>query len=164
MKASAGLSLDSIVQFNWQVALGETVLSDEEIEMLARAKLPLVNLRGQGIVDLDTIKSVVAYWKKAGPGEATARDVVRMSLGMADGPGGLPYGQRVLRYPWMKDLLHKIEDRNRVEEIEVADGFEGITAALSIARIRMAGFSIDGDLARAWQMTWVWARPSRRWR
>ena len=48
MKGKAGLSLQSIVKFNYQVALGDQSLTLAELEALARMKVPLVRLRVSG--------------------------------------------------------------------------------------------------------------------
>ncbi len=125
MQAGGGLTLDTIVHFDWHVALGDERLTQEEIEALARLKLPLVQLRGQWVqVDLDTIQSVLDYWKKAGAGETTIRDVVRMALGMAEAPGGLPF-EGVEATGWVGDLLRQLDDGAAVEELEVPDSFCG---------------------------------------
>src|SRR5207249_3727681 len=47
MQASAGLSMESIVQVDWQVALGGEPLTLAELEELARHKASLVRWRGQ---------------------------------------------------------------------------------------------------------------------
>jgi hypothetical protein len=47
MQGGAGLSLDEIVTFNYQVALGDQTVTLAELQQLARLKAPLVHLRGQ---------------------------------------------------------------------------------------------------------------------
>jgi len=47
LKGGSGLSLESIVQFDWEVALGEETLSLHELQALAALKVPLVKIRGQ---------------------------------------------------------------------------------------------------------------------
>ncbi|MBM3335962.1 SNF2 helicase-associated domain-containing protein, partial [Candidatus Sumerlaeota bacterium] len=49
MQSQSGLSLDSIVRFDWQVALGDATLTRQELEALADAKAPLVRFRGQWV-------------------------------------------------------------------------------------------------------------------
>ncbi|HEV3261901.1 MAG TPA: SNF2 helicase-associated domain-containing protein, partial [Gemmataceae bacterium] len=49
MQGGGGLSLDQIIHFNWEVALGDQTLSLTELETLARLKAPLVKVRGQWV-------------------------------------------------------------------------------------------------------------------
>ncbi|MFK7845105.1 MAG: SNF2 helicase-associated domain-containing protein, partial [Rhodothermales bacterium] len=125
MKSNSGLSLDNLVQFDWQVALGDEVLTREEIDALSRAKMPLINLRGQWVhVDLDTIKAVVEYWKKSGAEEMTARQIVQMALGMSKAPGELSF-EGFEASGWIGDLLDQLKDDSTVEEQVVSEKFEG---------------------------------------
>jgi len=125
MKSSSGLSLDAIVQFDWQVALGDERLSREEIEALARLKIPLVKIRGQWVqVDAEAIQAALDFWKKKDAGKITALEVVRMALGMAQAPGGLPF-EGVEATGWVGDLLHQLEDGAAVEELATPENFEG---------------------------------------
>ena len=82
MRAKDGLSLDTIVQFNWELALGGEPLTLKELQELAKLKSPLVRVRGQWIeLNPEEIQAALDFWKKQPEGEATAREVVRMALG-----------------------------------------------------------------------------------
>ena len=45
-----GFSLESLLEFRWQVTVGDMILDPEEIAQLAEAKRPLVRLRGRWVV------------------------------------------------------------------------------------------------------------------
>ncbi len=47
---SAGLGLDTLLEFQWEAALGGEALSAEELAQLAEAKRPLVRLRGRWVI------------------------------------------------------------------------------------------------------------------
>ena len=47
--AAAGFTMESLLDFQWQVTLGDDVLTQDEIDALAEAKRPLVRLRGRWI-------------------------------------------------------------------------------------------------------------------
>ncbi len=49
LQGKTGLSLDDLVRFEWQVAVGGVALSLAELKELARLKLPLVRVRGQWV-------------------------------------------------------------------------------------------------------------------
>src|SRR2546421_570994 len=46
LQGGGGLSLFDLIDFNWQVSLGDEVLSRQELETLARLKAPLGKVRG----------------------------------------------------------------------------------------------------------------------
>jgi SNF2 family DNA or RNA helicase len=125
MQSSSGLSLDTIVQFDWEVALGEERLSRQEMEALALLKVPLVKIRGQWVqVDSEAIQAALDFWRKKDAGEITALEVVRMALGMTKAPGGLPF-EGVEATGWVGDLLYQLENGASVEELSTPEGFEG---------------------------------------
>ncbi len=75
MQGGSGLSLEQIVKFDWQVALGEHTLTLRELETLARLKAPLVQVRGQWVqINAEEIQAALDFWKKQGdrPGHACA--------------------------------------------------------------------------------------------
>jgi len=82
MKAQGGLSLNTIIEFDWEVALGDHVLSREELDELADLKAPLVHLRGEWVeVDLDAIREMADRLDSQETDRFTARDVIHMALG-----------------------------------------------------------------------------------
>src|SRR5262249_33276239 len=67
MQGGGGLSLKEIVNFDWQVALGEHTLTLRELELLARLKSPLVKVRGQWVqVSAEEIQAALDFWKQHG--------------------------------------------------------------------------------------------------
>jgi len=125
MKAGGGLSLDTIVEFDWEVALGDHVLSREELDELAEIKTPLVNLRGEWVeVDLDAIREVADRLDRQDEGDVTARDVMHMALGAEEGPGGLPV-EEVSASGQLGDLLDRLHGGDTIEPLAASDGFEG---------------------------------------
>lgn len=86
--ASAGLSLEVLVEFHWEVALGGEKMSRAELAALARLKQPLVKLRGQWVEgDAAQIQAALDFLKRNPSGRVTAREVMRMAIG-ADGHAG----------------------------------------------------------------------------
>lgn len=125
MTASAGLSLETIVEFDWEVALGEHTLSREELEELADMKSSLVHLRGEWVeVDLDAIREVVDRLDRQESETVTARDLMHMRLGAESGPAGLPV-EDVSASGTLGDLLGRLESGATVDPLAEPDGFEG---------------------------------------
>jgi SNF2 family DNA or RNA helicase len=127
MQGVSGLSLDEIVEFDWEVALGGQKLSYEELQKLAGLKAPLVKMRGQWVqVDPEEIHSILQFWKK-GQGQTTVREVVRMALGGGGGtsPGGIPF-EGVTAAGWIGDLIAELDGRTPFQELSPPEGFQGM--------------------------------------
>ena len=71
--ASGLLGMDSLVAFDWAVALGEETITPEEFVRLAQLKTPLVQVKGQWVElrpgDAD---AAIRFWGDAGQGRAVA--------------------------------------------------------------------------------------------
>ena len=125
MKAQGGLSLHTIIEFDWEVALGDHVLSREELDELADLKAPLVNLRGEWVeVDLDAIREMADRLDQQETDRFTARDVIHMALGAEEGPAGLPV-KEVSANGQLRELLDWLDNGSTVEPLPEPDGFEG---------------------------------------
>ncbi len=124
MQGGGGLSLDSIVRFDWHMAMGGERLTFEELEALARLKQPLVKVRGQWVqMNAEEIQAALAFWRKAAD-HATAREIVRMALGAGKAPGGIAF-EGVTATGWMADLLASLDGRAACEALPAPDGFQG---------------------------------------
>ncbi len=136
MQGGSGLSLDEIVQFDWQVALGSEMLSREELQALARIKAPLVKFRGQWVqVEAAEIEAALALWKKKGRGQATAREIVQMALGGKKISGNIPL-EGITATGWISDLLAQLEGKSPFRELPAPSEFRG-----SLRRYQERGYS-----------------------
>ena len=125
MRSKGEFSLESVVDFNWEIALDDENLSLEEIETLTRLKIPLVKIRGQWMqFDAGAIQEAINFWKKIGSEETSARDVIHMALGTAHTPEKLPL-KDVEATGWIGDLLYTLEHGANIEEIPTPEEFEG---------------------------------------
>jgi len=113
----SGLSLESLVQFNWEVALGDQKLTLRELEALANLKTPLVRVRGQWVeLNAAEIQAAIEFWRKQAAGEATIRDVVQMALGAKDGVSGFEF-QGVTATGWIKEFLEQLDGQAAFDEL-----------------------------------------------
>jgi SNF2 family DNA or RNA helicase len=84
------LSMDTLVDFEWQVALGDQTMSRRELEELARLKVPLVRVRGEW-VELTPEQLEAALKLASKPKQKMAlRNVIQVAFG-AEPAGGLPF-------------------------------------------------------------------------
>jgi hypothetical protein len=112
-----GLSLESLVQFNWEVALGDQKLTLRELEALANLKTPLVRVRGQWVeLNAAEIRAAIEFWRKQASGAATIRDVVQMALGAKDGVSGFEF-QGVAATGWIKEFLEQLDGQEPFDEL-----------------------------------------------
>ena len=125
MQAGAGLDLDQILSFDWRVALGNEVLSPDELRELASLKASLVRLRGQWVqVDAGEITAALEFWQKKAAAGTSARELLQMSL------GGLPGSTRlapaeVTAEGWLGDLLARLTGQASLEELPTPEQFQG---------------------------------------
>jgi len=126
MAGAGGLSLDTLVTFDWELALGDEKMSRAELAALARLKAPLVKLRGQWVeVNAAEIQAALDFLKKNPQREATAREVVRMAIG-AGGQAGPFEVDGVTATGWVKELLEQLEGRAPFEELPQPEGLNGV--------------------------------------
>ncbi|MFC4021119.1 SNF2-related protein [Micromonospora sp. GCM10011542] len=87
--ADAGVGLDALVDYRWEVALGDQPLSADELAALAEVKTPLVRLRGRW-VELDPKRLAAGLRLLRSTGELTVADLLRLGLADAEDTGALP--------------------------------------------------------------------------
>ncbi len=125
MQSAGGVNLDAILRFDWEMSLGDQDLTIDELETLARMKMPLVRMRGQWMeVNAGEIQEAIDFWKKRATSEATVRDVIKMALGAGDSPEWFDF-DGVSSDGWMEELLKRLEGHEDFEEIESPEGFSG---------------------------------------
>ena len=120
------LGLDTLVQFEWELALGDEPLSREEFERLAALKMPLVRVRGQWVMlQPDEIEAAIAFWeKKRQQDQMALREALGMALGSTQDAEGLPL-HGVETSGWLDDLLRQLQDGDQLHELSPPDGFVG---------------------------------------
>jgi len=125
MTSLAGLSLDTIVEFHWEAALGDLLLSREELEALARQKMSLVRVRGQWVqLDPKEIEAALAFWNKQKQDKTSLRQIVRMALGAERAPGGLTI-EEVETSGWLQEWLARLNGSASLETLPPPEGFHG---------------------------------------
>nr|WP_229403559.1 DEAD/DEAH box helicase [Micromonospora okii] len=87
--AASALGLDALVDYRWEVALGDEPLTAEELAALAELKTPLVRLRGRW-VELDPGRLAAGLRLLRSAGELTVADLLRLGLAEADSDDALP--------------------------------------------------------------------------
>ncbi|MFZ7112267.1 MAG: DEAD/DEAH box helicase [Desulfatiglandales bacterium] len=126
LQARSGLSLATLVRFNWEVALGGKKVSFKELETLAEMKAPLVRFRGQWVeLDGDQIRAALDFWKRRETGETSLREILHMALGARDEMEGLPF-EGVQATGWVGQFLKQLEGEAHFEEMSAPKDFSGL--------------------------------------
>ncbi len=143
LQGGGGLSLDEIIKFDYQVALGDEVLSLKELEALAKLKMPLVKIRGQWVqLSAEEIQTAIEFWKKKAEGKATVRELVHMSLGAGKAVKGIAF-DGVNADGWIGDLLARLDGRLAFRELEPAENFNGVLRPYQMRGLSWLGFLRD---------------------
>ncbi|GIE31223.1 helicase HelZ [Actinoplanes italicus] len=117
------VGLRELVDFRWGLALGGRTLTEDDLADLARAKVPLVRLRGRWVfLDPERLAAGLAFLRRGG-GRMTAGDALRMMRLLP--PEELPLPVTDARGDgWLADLLSGRLDQ-RLEILPQPAGFEG---------------------------------------
>ena len=122
----ARFGLGDLVDFRYDVAVGDEALDPAELAELARLKVPLVRLRGQW-VELDDahLKAALKFLERNQSGTMTAADALAagLGLGLGDPDESVPL-VGVDADGWLGDLLSGQADR-RLRPMTTPAGFCG---------------------------------------
>jgi SNF2-related domain/SNF2 Helicase protein/Helicase conserved C-terminal domain len=114
--------LADLVDFRYELAIGDQTLSADELAELARLKVPLVRLRGQWVeLDERHLRAALKFLQRPSAGTMPARDAVLAALGQDSAE--LPVTE-VDADGWLGDLLSGHAD-NRLEPMATPSSFRG---------------------------------------
>jgi SNF2 family DNA or RNA helicase len=117
----SAFGLQDLVEFRYDLAVGDHMLSPDELAELAALKVPLVRVRGQWVeLDERHLKTALKFLERNQSGTMTAADVLQAD---AHGPAdGVPV--TVDADGWLGDLLSGQADR-RLPPLSTPRGFRG---------------------------------------
>lgn len=103
---AAAFGRDQLIDFRWELAVGDDTLSDDDIAILAAAKAPLVRLRGQWVaLDPDQLRRGLEFLTRAPSGRKTAAELLALAASHPDDlDAPLPI-TAVRADGWLGDLL-----------------------------------------------------------
>jgi SNF2 family DNA or RNA helicase len=120
--------LDSILDYDWEVAIGDETFSEAEFKEMARLKVPLVQVRGEWVMlRSEDIESAIAYFEKRSmSSEMTLMDALKLGLGAQDlgSEESLPVVE-VEAKSWFEDMLSSFAGGDRISDVEVPKTFNG---------------------------------------
>lgn len=111
------MSLQNLINYKWQLSIGDTVLTKEEFDALVALKSPLVQIRGQWVqLDPEQIEAAIQFWKKQKSLEGTTslHEAMQLGLGDAESHNGLPV-EGVSMDDWLQTWLNKLQGDEKLE-------------------------------------------------
>lgn len=127
--ATGLMGLNTLVEYDWELSLGDRVISREEFEKLAELKTPLVRVRGQWVeFDPGRVENALKTWEQRGG--VTLGELIRR--GTLPQPGAYE-GEEDKFLPVIgiegdgpvSAILDRLEGRAGFEELAAPDGFRG---------------------------------------
>jgi SNF2 family DNA or RNA helicase len=116
--------MEDLVSFRYDLAVGDEVLSAEELAELARLKVPLVRIRGQWVeLDDQHLKAALKFLERKQSGTMTAAEVLGAAIGSSGDADELAL-TKVDADGWLGDLLSGQADQ-RLEPMATPEGFVG---------------------------------------
>ena len=136
----ASMRLDAIVAYDWHVAVGDDELSLEEISELARAKEPLVRVRGRWTeVQPSDVSTALAFLEKGRTGTMTLFEALRQCYMADELETGLPVAG--LRADgWINTLLGASDFDAHVEEFPPPKAFIGTLRPYQLKGVQWLSF------------------------
>jgi hypothetical protein len=122
----ATIELKVLVDYRWDLALGEEKLTPHELSELAEAKVPLVQIRGQWVhADPKRLAAGLAFLRTEGRGRESLGQVLHQ-IGMPPEDSGLPLPVTAISGEGGLGRLLAGQAEQFLEPVEVPDGFTAV--------------------------------------
>lgn len=116
---------DSIISYDWQLAVGDEPISREEFEHLASLKEPLVRMRGQWVeIKKEDIEAAIKFLKSRNSGEMRLGDAVRLGIVGGETGTALPI-TGFAASGWLSELFENLSGRVVMNALPQPNGFVG---------------------------------------
>jgi superfamily II DNA or RNA helicase len=137
----AGLTLDALLQVDWQAALGDELLTADDLQALATTKVPIVRLRGQWVhVERDQLAQLLKVLR--GKDRKLALDAVLRMAASGEDQSGLAVEQ-VTADPEVGRILDVLTGRQQAAALPVPAGL-----AAQLRPYQQAGYQWLAFLSR----------------
>jgi SNF2 family DNA or RNA helicase len=114
---------DQLVEFQWELAVGDDTLTPDEIAVLAETKAPLIRLRGQWVaVDPEQLRRGLEFLAREPSGRKTAAEILALAASHPDDVDVPLQLASVRADGWLGDLLGGAAAQS-LRPVEPAPGF-----------------------------------------
>ena len=116
------MQLSDMLEVDWSVALGDDILTEEELAMLTELKTPLTSIRGRWVILYrDEVEKITAALKKL-PDKIERKEALLSSLRQEHMDAPL---SEVTGSPWLANVRSLLLGTEPLEEMEAPEGFAG---------------------------------------
>ncbi len=113
------VNLSNLIQYRYELAIGDQTLSAEEWQQLVEAKTPLVRFRGQWVeLDRDRMQEMLTFWREHGD------ETPSMSLQEILQRTALDDAFEVDRDAALATMLERLRDQSRLQPVETPAGLK----------------------------------------
>ncbi len=124
--APATMQLDSLVDYNWKVAIGDDELGEDELKELALAKEPLIRIRGQWTeLQRSELDTALRFLEKNPGGTNTIMQTLRTYYWVDDADTGLPVAG-LQAEGWVDQILNAALLDERLDSVPPPSNFNGV--------------------------------------
>lgn len=126
IESSGILSMNTLISYDWELALGDETLTQEEFERLAELKTPLVKVRGRWVLlQPDQVEAAISFWERQrNRSQMSLNEALGLALGVDNELDGLVVTE-VQVEGWLANLLAALERKEQLESVEPPEGFVG---------------------------------------
>jgi SNF2 family DNA or RNA helicase len=122
-KKKTYFSFDNLVEYQYELAIGDETINETEWHQLVNAKTPLVQFRGQWIeLDQDKMRQMLEFWQQQqqeNP-ELSLLDFLKLTAG-----GGKDLEVAVNRKDALSEMLAKLHDKSQLQPVQDPKQFQG---------------------------------------
>ncbi|MBE0696929.1 MAG: DEAD/DEAH box helicase, partial [Anaerolineaceae bacterium] len=124
--AQGKMSFENLVEYRWELSLGETALTEEEFRAMAALKAPLVQIRGQWVqLDPEQIEAAIQFWEKQKlRGKISLLEAVQMGTQAGEKTVDLPVDE-VIAEDWLSDWMDHFNQTAQLEELPQPPSLNG---------------------------------------
>lgn len=121
------MALENLVNYRWQLSLGDTELSHEEFNALVALKSPLVQIRGQWVqLDAEQIEAAMHFWRKQDfEGNLSLQEAMQLGLGGEAQHDGLSVDDVELD-SWLQSWLNRLQGDEKLELLSAPAGVRAV--------------------------------------
>ncbi|MGD1950408.1 MAG: DEAD/DEAH box helicase [Leptolyngbyaceae cyanobacterium] len=123
-KSKSYFSLERLVEYQYDLAIGDEKVSEQEWQQLVNAKTPMVQFRGQWMeLDQDKMQQMLEFWKthQAENPELSLLDFMKLTAKSQDGELEVECDRKDI----LADMLNKLGDKAQLQPVDNPDSFEG---------------------------------------
>ncbi|MEL6321061.1 MAG: DEAD/DEAH box helicase, partial [Cyanobacteria bacterium J06626_14] len=123
-KSKSYFSLETLVEYQYELAVGDKTITEHEWNQLVNAKTPLVQFRGQWMeLDQDKMQQMLEFWKthqQENP-ELSLLDFMKLTAGGDDDDVDVECD----RQDALSDMLAKLNNKQQLQPVDDPESFEG---------------------------------------